>query len=87
MLIECLTKREGPTRFNLHGFPYEFKANEHGHAVCQVNSREHREYLLSMPNDFREYQPPQSKPESPPEETKVGNGKRAYRRRKTTHPG
>lgn len=86
MLIECLTKREGPTRFSLHGFPYEFKANEHGHAVCQVNSREHREYLLSMPSDFREYQSPQPKPESP-KETKVGNGKRAYRRRKTTHPG
>jgi len=86
MLIECLTKREGPTRFNLHGFPYEFKANEHGHAVCQVNSREHREYLLSMPADFREYQPPQPQP-ALPEEIKVGNGKRAYRKRKTTHPG
>ena len=58
MLIECLIKRDGPTHFNLHGFEYVFKPDGFGHNVREVNSREHREYLLSLKNDFRVYEPP-----------------------------
>jgi hypothetical protein len=77
MLIECLTKRDGPTIFNLHGFKYTFSQNEDGRYVSPVNSREHREYLLSMP-DFREYQPA---------EKKRGDSKRTHRRSKAVDPG
>ena len=58
MLIECLIKSEGPTNFTASGFIFEFKANERGHKVCQVNSGAARERLLSLP-DFRVYDPPE----------------------------
>jgi hypothetical protein len=45
---------------NINGFPYTFKANEHGHYVTQVNSREHREHLLSLKN-FVVYEPPKKR--------------------------
>ena len=57
MLIECLIEREGPTHININGFDYSFKANEHGHSVCQVNSGEHRAWLFRSKN-FRPYEPP-----------------------------
>ena len=57
MVIQCLIQRDGPTHMNLNGFSYTFKENEHGHYVAEVNSREHREYLLSLP-DFKAYEAP-----------------------------
>ncbi len=66
MLIECLIRRDGATHLRLNGFEYVFGPNEHGHNVCEVNSREHREYLTSL-KDFREYEPPVS-PDLPPME-------------------
>jgi hypothetical protein len=56
LLIECLIQRDGPTWLTLDRFQYVFEKNEHGHAVAEVNSRSHREYLLSLP-DFRVYLP------------------------------
>jgi hypothetical protein len=58
MLIECLIQSEGPTHFTASGFIFEFKENEHGHKVCQVDSRAARERMLSLP-DFRVYDPPE----------------------------
>jgi|WetSurMetagenome_2_1015567.scaffolds.fasta_scaffold09068_3 hypothetical protein len=56
LLIECLIQRDGPTWLTLDRFQYVFEKNEHGHAVAEVNSRSHRDYLLSLP-DFRIYHP------------------------------
>lgn len=54
MLIQCLTEREGDTPININGFQYVFKHNDLGHSVCEVNSREHREWLLKTGN-FKRY--------------------------------
>jgi hypothetical protein len=53
MLIECLIQRDGPTHITIDRFQYTFEKNEHGQAIAEVNSRSHRDYLLSLP-DFRE---------------------------------
>ena len=57
MVIQCLIKRDGPTHMNLNGFSYAFEKNQHGHYVAEVNSREHREYLMGLP-DFKVYETP-----------------------------
>ncbi len=59
MLIECLINRdEDVTVRDIHGFRYEFKVNEHGHKVCQVNSGEHRSMMLAFPASYKIYVPP-----------------------------
>lgn len=60
MLIQCLIARDGPTHINLNGFPYTFKKNGHGHYVSEVNSREHRDYLLNL-KDFVAYELPKKR--------------------------
>jgi hypothetical protein len=56
MLIECLIKREEPvTVRDIHGFRYEFKPNEEGRKVCEVNSGEHRSMMLAFPGSYRVY--------------------------------
>lgn len=61
MLIECLIKREGPTHINIHGFPYVFDKNEHGHYVCEVVSDSHANYLMRTSG---KYYRPYSSPET-----------------------
>jgi hypothetical protein len=70
MLIECLIEREGPTAMTLGSFTYLFRENDHGHKVCPVNSREHREYLMGL-KDFRPYTPPEFPQDRKPKREKA----------------
>lgn len=57
MLIECMIGGEGPNSMTVGSFTYLFRANKHGVKVCEVNSREAQERMLSL-EDFKEYNPP-----------------------------
>lgn len=60
MLIECLIEKGAGsqiTPIHIGGFDYLFRPNEHGHSVCEVNSGEAKNRLLSLKH-FREYEPP-----------------------------
>lgn len=76
MLIECLIGGDGPNSVTIGSFIYLFRANEHGHKVCPVNSREARERLLSLP-DFKEYEPPQDTLTAAPARKRKRNANRA----------
>ena len=61
--LEDLTGRdEDVSQHVINGIKYRFKRNEHGAKVCQVNSDEHRRWLLHSGN-FRLYLPPESEAE------------------------
>lgn len=62
MLIECLIKRdEEITVRDIHGFRYEFKPNEDGHKICEVNSGEHRSMMLAFSESYRIYVSPKER--------------------------
>lgn len=62
MLIECLIERDGYSVVTVQRNMYEFKRNELGKQVCEINSGSHLEYLLKLP-DFQEYKEPVVTPE------------------------
>ncbi|OQY12396.1 MAG: hypothetical protein B6I31_03220 [Desulfobacteraceae bacterium 4572_19] len=58
MLIQCLFERGGSdVYYNIQAFSYVFKKNKHGDRVCQVNSAEHRDWMVRSGN-FKIYQEP-----------------------------
>ena len=62
MLIECIIKRDGPTEIVYDRFAYRFRANEHGHAVCEVRNPGHVKQFLRFPKSFRVYNPERPSP-------------------------
>jgi len=60
-ILECLIKRDGPTRVWAGPVEYTFTSRPEltgGNPkpqVCRVNSKEHREYLLRFEGDYRVY--------------------------------
>lgn len=57
MLIECLIKRDGPTEVIVGGLKYVFSSNAYGDYVGDVVNDGAAEFLLSMPNLYRRYEP------------------------------
>lgn len=56
MLIECLTRRDGPTSIRYGDFELKFEKNAKGHSVCDVHSEGAVDFLLRS-DSFRPYQP------------------------------
>jgi len=56
MLVECLIEREGATEVNLYGFKYRFEDDGTGARVADVNSEDHRNYLIGT-GFYRIYDP------------------------------
>jgi hypothetical protein len=77
MIIECLTRREGPTTIVLAKTNYLFmpvmgsKKGVKTTSICQITAQEHLDYLLKRPN-FREYEANQSRKEQVEYEKSLG---------------
>ena len=56
MLVECLIEREGSTEVSLDRFKYRFEDDGTGAKVADVNSEDHRNYLIKT-GFYRIYDP------------------------------